>query len=161
MTSPSKRLFVGSLPYKFNEGELLTLFAPFGRIISMRIMHNQWGKSRGLGFVEFDALESAVKAKEAMHNYQLEERSIIVDYSKPDPFLTEEGKARHLQALSKKKFRHPQKTFTPSSSTNSRPDSRAKRPFSPKITADRQTVYDQRAHHSKVGAKFAKRNRNK
>ena len=60
----SKRLFVGSIPFRFTEGELLSLFVPFGKVISLKIMHNRWGKSRGLGFVEFENLDSAIAAKE-------------------------------------------------------------------------------------------------
>jgi RNA recognition motif-containing protein len=130
--SPNKRLFVGSLPYKFTEGELLSLFAPFGRIIALKIMHNQWGKSRGLGFVEFDDLTSAINAKNQLHNHQLEERSIIVDFSEPDPFLTPEGRQRHFQAQKQKKSHHL-----------------------------RQSVYDSRHHGSRIGAKFASRTRRK
>lgn len=142
--SPNKRLFVGSLPYKFTEGELLSLFAPFGRIVAIKIMHNQWGKSRGLGFVEFDDLNSAINAKNQLHNHQLEDRSIIVDFSEPDPFLTPEGQQRHLEAQS----RRPSKRHS-SLGTN----------FPPNHL--RQSVYDSRHHGSRMGAKFASRTRKK
>lgn len=99
----SKRLFIGSLPYRFTEGELLSLFITEGKIISVRIMHNRWGKSRGLGYIEFENLDDAIHAKEKYHNYMLGDRTIIVDYAQPDPFLTPEGQARHEEALA----RHP------------------------------------------------------
>lgn len=101
----SKRLFVGSLPYRFTEGELLDLFISEGKIVSIKIVKNQWGKSRGMGYVEYENLNDAIDAKEKYHNYQIGDRSIIVDYAQPDPFLTPEGKARHEQALQK----HPQR----------------------------------------------------
>ena len=99
----SKRLFIGSLPYRFTEGELLDLFISEGKIISVRIMHNRWGKSRGMGYVEYENLDDAIRAKEKYHNFHLGDRSIIVDYAQPDPFLTPEGQARHQEALD----RHP------------------------------------------------------
>jgi RNA recognition motif-containing protein len=99
----SKRLFIGSLPYRFTEGELLSLFISEGKIISLRIMHNQWGKSRGIGYIEYENLDDAINAKEKYHNYQIGDRTIIVDYAQPDPFLTSEGQARHQEALD----RHP------------------------------------------------------
>jgi len=105
----SKRLFVGSLPYRFTEGELLSLFVSEGKIISLRIMHNQWGKSRGIAFVEFENLNDAIRAKEKFHNYRIGDRSIIVDYAQADPFLTEEGKTRHQEALE----RHPNRRQSP------------------------------------------------
>jgi len=168
--SPSKRLFIGSLPFRFTEGELLELFVPFGKVISLKIMHNRWGKSRGMGFIEFDILESAVAAKEKMHQYKLGDLAIIVDYSEPDPFLTPEGRARHEEALD----RHPQRrqsenvTFKPASKRKAFEDKFSdKKPSlkhfsSPKnFEHQRQSVFDSRYHHSKVGAKFAKRNKGK
>jgi len=171
--SPNKRLFIGSLPFRFTEGELLTLFVPFGKVISLKIMHNRWGKSRGMGFIEFDSLESAISAKEKMHKHKLGDLGIIVDYAEPDPFLTPEGQARHEDALK----RHPQRAQS-LSSTSRRPTGKKvfknkiieeddkksplKRLRSPKdFKHQRQSVFDSRFHHSRVGAKFAKRNKKK
>jgi len=109
----SKRLFIGSLPYSFTEGELLSLFIPYGKIIAIRIMHNRWGKSRGLGYVEYENLNDAINAKTELHNHQLEDRSIIVDYAQPDPFLTPEGQARHIEALEKHPNRRQARVFLP------------------------------------------------
>lgn len=168
--SPNKRLFIGSLPYRFTEGELLELFVPFGKVVSLKIMHNRWGKSRGMGFIEFDTLESATLAKEKMHRYKLGELAMIVDYSEPDPFLTPEGKARHEEALD----RHPQRRQAENVTYKAAPKrknfndkfsekkSDLKHFSSPKnFEHQRQSVFDSRYHHSKIGAKFAKRNKGK
>jgi RNA recognition motif-containing protein len=109
----SKRLFIGSLPYRFTEGELLDLFISEGKIISVRIMHNRWGKSRGMGYIEYENLNDAIRAKEKYHNFNLGDRSIIVDYAQPDPFLTPEGQARHQEALSKHPNRRQALNFLP------------------------------------------------
>ena len=109
----SKRLFIGSLPYRFTEGELLSLFISEGKIVSLRIMHNQWGKSRGLGYVEYENLNDAIRAKEKFHNYKIGDRTIIVDYAQPDPFLTEEGRARHEDALKRHPNRRQGQPFLP------------------------------------------------
>jgi RNA recognition motif-containing protein len=109
----SKRLFIGSLPYRFTEGELLSLFVPYGKIVAIRIMHNRWGKSRGLGYVEYENLSDAIRAKEKFHNFHLGDRSIIVDYAQPDPFLTPEGKARHEEALAKHPNRRQSQNYLP------------------------------------------------
>lgn len=109
----SKRLFIGSLPYRFTEGELLSLFITYGKIISVRIMHTRWGKSRGLGYVEFENIDDAINAKKGLHNHQLGDRSIIVDYAQPDPFLTPEGQARHEQALQKHPNRRQSINYLP------------------------------------------------
>lgn len=178
---PTVRLFIGGLPYRFTEGELLTLFAPYGRVVSIKIMHTPWGKSRGMGFVEFDNVESAIKAKQSLHNHHVsEDRTIIVDYAAPDPATTEEGRLRREQAQS----RHPARSstakvpFTRQNRGTNKSDS-GRRPYTPKtnessvgekprkfgnpsrskgnFSHNRQTVFDSRAHHSRVGAKFAKR----
>lgn len=154
----SKRLFVGSLPYRFTEGELLALFIPYGRIVAIRIMHNRWGKSRGLGFVEFDNLESAIKAKEELHNYQIEDLKIIVDYSKPDPLNTPEGQERHQQALLRRPPKPPKNTSKNSSVKVVEPP---KKVFNHDQAHLRQTVFNSRFHGAKVGRKFSSRTKKK
>jgi len=109
----SKRLFIGSLPYRFTEGELLSIFITEGKIVSIRIVNNRWGKSRGMAYVEYENLEDAIRAKEKYHNYHLGDRTIIVDYAEPDPYLTEEGKARHEEALIKHPNRRQAQVFLP------------------------------------------------
>ncbi len=161
---PNKRLFVGALPFKYTEGELVTLFAPFGRITALRIMHNQWGKSRGMGFVEYDNLQSAIDAKQKLHNFAVEpERTIIVDYAQPDPYLTPEGAARHIEALAHKKKKRP--ITSPSTYVAPKPTSVSddKPVFHPKSYYEHQrpTVFKSRAFHAKVGAKFSSRTRSK
>ncbi len=132
---PNKRLFIGGVPYKFREGQLLTLFVQYGKVIDVRIIYNKWGRSRGLAYIEFENLKDALVAQKNLHNYQLDpDRHLIVDFAKPDPFLTPEGKARHLEAEQKRK----------------------------KFTGHlRQSVFDSRHYHSSVGAKFAQKTRKK
>lgn len=173
-SSPSTRLFVGGLPYRLTEGELLTLFVPFGRIISLKIMHTQWGKSRGIGYIEFDNINSAIEAKRKLHNYHIDnDRTIIVDFAKPDPFLTPEGKERHQQAVINKQQRYsrfhknkqPQANLSNSDNVkNVKPagsKSFVKKTIKPVFGTTRQSVYDQRTHHSRIGAKFASRSKSK
>jgi RNA recognition motif-containing protein len=140
--SVSKRLFIGSLPYRFTEGELLTLFITEGKIVSIRVMHNRWGKSRGMAYVEYENLEDAIHAKEKYHNYYLGDRTIIVDYAEPDPFLTDEGQARHEEALQKHPNRRQAQVYLPhpDSDSNEYKERRSMahsglpfRPSSPKI----------------------------
>lgn len=157
---PNKRLFIGSLPYKFTEGELLSLFITEGKIIAVRIIHNQWGKSRGMGYVEFENENDAIRAKEKFHNFRLGDRSIIVDYAQPDPFLTEEGRQRHEEALEKrqKRFR-PRASQTPENQQSKTPI--FKKFDKAKSKHVRQTVFDSRHFGSRVGSKFAKKTKKK
>ena len=109
----SKRLFIGSLPYHFTEGELLTLFVSEGKIVSIKIVNNRWGRSRGMAYVEYENLNDAIKAKEKFHNHYIGDRTIIVDYAEPDPYLTEEGRARHEEALDRHPNRRQAQVFLP------------------------------------------------
>ena len=64
--SQNKKLYVGSLPYSLTEEELRDFFAPFGEVVSARIINDKMtGKSKGFGFVEmadkmiaFDAIDN-------------------------------------------------------------------------------------------------------
>jgi len=137
MNKESKRLFVGGLPYKYKEGQLLRLFVSEGKVIDARIVFNKWGKSRGMGYVEFENIEDAIRAKEKYHNFEVEEdRTIIVDFAKIDPMLTEEGQRNKWEAEERKKKRKKRKDV-------------------------RQTVWDSRKHGAKVGKKFAKKTKKK
>jgi len=141
MTSQTQtnRLFVSGLPYRFSEGELLRLFVKFGRVIDARIIFSRWGKSRGMGYVEFDKLEDAIKAKTEMHNFKLtEDRHIIVDFAKVDPLTTDEGKQRFAEAQKR------------------RPKRKDVRKLEGHV---RDTVYKQRNFGSKIGKKFAKKSK--
>ena len=104
---PSKRLFVGSLPYDTSEGDLLTIFITEGKVISVKIIKNRWNRSRGMAYIEYENETDAIIAKRKYHGFKIDERTIIVDFAEPDPYSTEEGKLRHEEALDQKyKGRH-------------------------------------------------------
>ena len=182
---PNKRLFVGGLPYKFNEGQLLRLFVTEGKVIDARVIHNQWGRSRGMGYVEFEDLNDATQAKQKFHNYEIEPgRTIIVDYAQIDPMSTPEGQQRHAQAQAGKRpsirrsdnySRAPQgdaKFVSIHSLNTDRPqeDQQFKPKFGPRLKFgkkgdssktranfehQRQSVFNSRNFGAKSGAKFA------
>jgi RNA recognition motif-containing protein len=139
----SKRLFIGALPYRFTEGELLSLFIPEGKIVSVRIMHNKWGKSRGLGYVEFENIDDAIRAKEKFHNYRIDEdRTIIVDYAAPDPFLTPEGQERHQEALERHPNRRQSQPFLPHPDSDQNDYREQKRSFDDRTLPQRRSFSD-------------------
>ena len=46
-------MYVGNLPFSADSSILQTLFAPFGEVVSARVMSDrETGRSRGFGFVE-------------------------------------------------------------------------------------------------------------
>lgn len=78
----SKKLFVGWIPYSFSNEDLKNLFSSHGEIVYARVLTDKdtW-KSRGFGFVLFENVDDAVKAKEELHKHEVKDRFIIVDYS--------------------------------------------------------------------------------
>jgi len=146
MTSQTirKRLFVSGLPYNFTEGQLLRLFVEYGRVLDARIIISRWGKSRGMGYVEFENEQEAIKAKTEMHNKKIaEDRSIIVDYAKPDPLDTDEGKKRFEEAVARK------------------PNRKERRNFTDAYGHMRDSIFVQRKFGAKVGKKFARKTKKK
>jgi RNA recognition motif-containing protein len=157
LNNPSKRLFVGSLPYKYTEGELLSLFIPYGKVVAVKIVHNRWGRSRGLGYVEFETIDEAMTAKKQLHQSQINDRTIIVDFAQPDPFATPEGQQRHIEALARRQAKVKKRRVSLENDVFT-PKTKSKKNSSPRA---RQSVYDSRQFGSKVGAKFASRGKRK
>ena len=67
-------LFVGNLNYQTTEEGLKNFFNGYG-VVSVRIITNQFGKSKGYGFVDFDSLENLNKAL-SKNGKQLDSRNI-------------------------------------------------------------------------------------
>jgi len=162
MTS-SKRLFVGSIPFNMGEGQLLSYFAPFGRIVFIRIVKDRLRKSRGMAYVEFDTEESAITAQKQLHNSEVEGRSIIVDFAKPDPLLTPEGQQRQLEGQRRRAFSSPPVAKPKNRKYKPRPAyASTPRPSGSDERGHlRQSVYNSRYHGSRPGRKFARRSLSK
>lgn len=62
-------IFVGNIPFKFTEDDIEDTFKPFGPLKSFMVgMDRNTGRSRGFGFVTFEARADAERAFE---RYQL------------------------------------------------------------------------------------------
>lgn len=74
------RLFVGNLSWDTNDNSLREAFAKEFDVLDARVITDRFtGRSRGFGFVTVDSAESAARAKEAMHNKEVDGRAIRVD----------------------------------------------------------------------------------
>lgn len=82
-------LYVTNIPPHYDEGRLKTLFADFGEIIECRILRNDSGQSRGVGFVRLDTHVHAMTA--------LQDR---------DGFICEEGAAPLVVKLAQRRKRN-------------------------------------------------------
>ena len=56
-------IFVGSLPYRYQEGDLSALFSNYGEVTTARIIKDRaTGRSKGYGFVEMPDDQAAQRA---------------------------------------------------------------------------------------------------
>ena len=82
MFMETKTLFVGGISWNLSWQDLKDAFNEHAEVVHAKIiMDRETGKSRGFGFVEFNNVEDAVKAKDAMDWVELDGRSIKVDFA--------------------------------------------------------------------------------
>ena len=81
------KLYVGNLPYNFDDKELSELFSSFGEIVEAIVIKDKYsGKSKGFGFVALAEKASADKAVAEMNDKEIQGRAIKVNEARPmDP----------------------------------------------------------------------------
>lgn len=62
-----KKLFVGNLSWKATEESLKPVFEAFGKVVSIKIITDHTGRSKGFGFVEFETAEEAQNAIQGLN----------------------------------------------------------------------------------------------
>lgn len=79
----STKLYVGNLPWTFNNNQLLDTFKPHGNIVSAKVVTDkESGRSRGFGFVEMENDNDANSAIKALNGAELSGRKLIVATAK-------------------------------------------------------------------------------
>jgi RNA recognition motif-containing protein len=79
-----RRLYVGNLPYKTTDEDLMSLFSRAGAVDNVRVMRDQaTGRARGFAFVEMVNDEDAQKAIEEFHQYEYDGRALVVNEARP------------------------------------------------------------------------------
>ncbi|KAI0566515.1 Cold-inducible RNA-binding protein [Gracilaria domingensis] len=74
------KLFVGNLSWGVTDESLCEAFSEFGTVIDSRVIVDRFtGKSRGFGFIEYDAPDSAAKALTEMNGVEIDGRAVRVD----------------------------------------------------------------------------------
>ncbi|KAJ3835530.1 hypothetical protein F5878DRAFT_587943 [Lentinula raphanica] len=80
---PSQTLFVGNLSFSANEDSVWEFFNEYG-VKNVRLPTDRdTGKPKGFGYVEFDDMDGAKKAFEALNGQELDGRSVRLDFSQP------------------------------------------------------------------------------
>lgn len=62
-----KKLFVGNLSWKATEESLRPVFEAFGKVVSIKIITDHTGRSKGFGFVEMDTADEAQAAIQGLN----------------------------------------------------------------------------------------------
>jgi len=79
----STKLYVGNLPWTFNNNQLLDTFKPHGNVVSAKVVTDkESGKSRGFGFVEMENDKDANSAINALNGLELGGRKLVVSAAK-------------------------------------------------------------------------------
>lgn len=74
-----KKLFIGNLSWKATEETLRPLFEAYGKVISIKIVTDQYtGKSKGFAFVEMETEEGAEAAIRELNDRPVLDRNIRV-----------------------------------------------------------------------------------
>ncbi len=81
-----KKLFVGNMSFDTREGELRSIFEPYGEITSIIIVTDRdTGRARGFAFVELADDAEAAKAITELNGKELDGRALNVNEARPKP----------------------------------------------------------------------------
>jgi RNA recognition motif-containing protein len=79
-----KKIFVGNLSFNMTEGELRSMFEPYGAVESVLIVTDRnTGRSRGFAFVEMADNGAADQAITALNGKDLGGRTLTVNEARP------------------------------------------------------------------------------
>jgi len=89
----SKKLYVGGIPYSFDNNELERLFSESGTVVSAKvIMDRDTGRSKGFGFVEMSSVDEAQQAIKRFNGSVQDGKTITVNEAKPERERTSGGR---------------------------------------------------------------------
>ena len=81
-----KKLYVGNMSFDTREGELRSIFEPYGKITSINVITDRdTGQPRGFAFVELADDGEAAKAITELNGKELDGRALKVNESYPKP----------------------------------------------------------------------------
>ncbi len=78
------KLFIGSLPHSITETELTALCAPFGEVVSAKLIVDQFsGRPKGFGFVEMSNRSEGHKVMDGLNGKEYNHRTLVCNEAKP------------------------------------------------------------------------------
>ncbi len=80
----AKKLFVGGIPFRSDEGALRKHFEQAGEVSEAVIIKDKMtGRSRGFGFVTYNNDADATNAIDMFHDKEFDGRKLLVNEAKP------------------------------------------------------------------------------
>jgi RNA recognition motif-containing protein len=73
-------LYIKNLPLDANRLFLYEKFAPYGAILSVKVLYDDHGTSKGIGFVNYATVDSAQKAAAALNNLPVGDRCLQISF---------------------------------------------------------------------------------
>ena len=78
------QIYVGNLSYSMTEDSLRELFAPFGEVISAKVIKDRLtDRSRGFGFVEMENKDEAESAIQKIDGTEVDGRNLKINLARP------------------------------------------------------------------------------
>lgn len=82
----NNKLFVGGLSWNTDEMGLKSAFEEFGLVVDAKVITDRdTGRSRGFGFVTFNANDDAAEAQAKLDGATLDGRTVRVNYAEDRP----------------------------------------------------------------------------
>jgi len=79
----STKLYVGNLPWTFNNDQLSDTFKKHGNVISAKVVTDKdSGRSKGFGFVEMENETKAADAIKSLNGSEVDGRKLVVAAAK-------------------------------------------------------------------------------
>lgn len=80
-----KKLYVGNLNFKSTSDDVRQHFAACGEVDKVNVVMDAYtGRSRGFAFVEMQSEDGAEKARQALNGKPFQDRSLTVDWARPE-----------------------------------------------------------------------------
>ena len=97
-------LYVGNLPFQVTQRDIEEVFAPFGKVASVRLVtDSSWRRSKGFGFVDMPNAAEAQEAIKGLHHKDYGGRPLMVAEARPRDAVSavvdaSAGEAQNLDA---------------------------------------------------------------
>ena len=80
----SMNIYVGNLSYNLTDSDLNDLFAPYGEVLSAKVIMDRYtGRSRGFGFVEMANRSEGEEAVSELNGKEVDTRQLKVNEARP------------------------------------------------------------------------------